>query len=268
MIKFFRHIRQALLNQNRFGKYLLYALGEIILVVIGILIAVGINTANENRKEQIAEEGYIQNIIRDLNSQLKSIYFQKIQELEFFHSSQMILDSYHNADELIMDSSFFHNATILTVRRTFVIDDPTYTDLISSGNIELIKTPGIKDAIIQYYQELERLGTVIQNNNTFLVDRGYVPVYRKIGYFPISPFEKSVSFEALLESTNYNPKLLELSSRMQKLARENLSNEDEQVFINALTQRHFVAVGHLAFMTDSEKNTNALIELLTEYSHD
>lgn len=47
MIKFFRKIRQRLLTENKFSKYLLYAIGEIILVVIGILIAININNTNE-----------------------------------------------------------------------------------------------------------------------------------------------------------------------------------------------------------------------------
>jgi hypothetical protein len=50
MIKFFRKIRQNLLTENKFSKYLLYAIGEIILVVIGILIALSINNWNEERK--------------------------------------------------------------------------------------------------------------------------------------------------------------------------------------------------------------------------
>lgn len=52
MIKIFRHIRQKLLAENRFSKYLLYAIGEIILVVIGILIALQINNWNEARKKE------------------------------------------------------------------------------------------------------------------------------------------------------------------------------------------------------------------------
>jgi len=53
MIKFFRKIRRQLLTENRFSKYLLYAIGEIVLVVIGILIALQINIWNENRKALI-----------------------------------------------------------------------------------------------------------------------------------------------------------------------------------------------------------------------
>lgn len=56
MIKFFRHIRQRLLTENKVNKYLLYALGEIVLVVIGILIALQINNWNEYQKERKSEQ--------------------------------------------------------------------------------------------------------------------------------------------------------------------------------------------------------------------
>ena len=55
MIHLFRIMRQRLLSENKFSKYLMYAIGEIVLVVIGILIALQINNANELRKERIAE---------------------------------------------------------------------------------------------------------------------------------------------------------------------------------------------------------------------
>ncbi len=55
MIKFFRKIRYNLMSENKTGKYFKYAIGEIILVVIGILIALQINNWNENRKERSNE---------------------------------------------------------------------------------------------------------------------------------------------------------------------------------------------------------------------
>jgi len=53
MIKFFRKIRYDLMEKNKTGKYLKYAIGEIILVVIGILVALQINTWNEEKKERL-----------------------------------------------------------------------------------------------------------------------------------------------------------------------------------------------------------------------
>ena len=59
MIKFFRRIRQRLLTENKFSKYLIYAIGEIVLVVIGILIALQINNWNESRKGDMALKEYL-----------------------------------------------------------------------------------------------------------------------------------------------------------------------------------------------------------------
>ena len=54
MIKFFRHIRRSLIQENKMGKYFKYAIGEILLVVIGILIALQFNNWNEQRKHKQA----------------------------------------------------------------------------------------------------------------------------------------------------------------------------------------------------------------------
>ncbi len=66
MIKFFRRIRQRLLSENKFSKYLLYAIGEIVLVVIGILIALQINNWNEHKKEQEFEKEILEQIRANL----------------------------------------------------------------------------------------------------------------------------------------------------------------------------------------------------------
>ena len=69
MIKFFRHIRRSLIQENKMGKYFKYAIGEIILVVIGILIALQINNWNESKKEEAFETEILQqlraNLIKD-----------------------------------------------------------------------------------------------------------------------------------------------------------------------------------------------------------
>tara|TARA_R110002033_G_C3814593_1_gene232514 strand:+ start:69 stop:782 length:714 start_codon:yes stop_codon:yes gene_type:complete len=68
MIKFFRKIRQDLLSKGKTGKYFKYAIGEIVLVVIGILIALAINNWNEQRKSSINEKDLILTIIDEIKS--------------------------------------------------------------------------------------------------------------------------------------------------------------------------------------------------------
>jgi len=66
MIKFFRNRRQNLIMENKTGKYLKYAIGEIILVVIGILIALQINNWNETQKHNKSRKTYTETLITDL----------------------------------------------------------------------------------------------------------------------------------------------------------------------------------------------------------
>ena len=74
MIKFFRRIRQQLLSENKFSKYLFYAIGEIILVVIGILIALQINNWNESKKAKEKEHQVLTEIISDLEYSITDLY--------------------------------------------------------------------------------------------------------------------------------------------------------------------------------------------------
>ena len=73
MIKFFRKIRQKLLSENRFNKYLLYAFGEIILVVIGILIALQINNWNESKQNHKKVDKLLAKIQKDIESDITEI---------------------------------------------------------------------------------------------------------------------------------------------------------------------------------------------------
>ncbi|NND94281.1 MAG: hypothetical protein HKN45_05405, partial [Flavobacteriales bacterium] len=70
MIKFFRTIRQKLLSESKFSKYLIYAIGEIVLVVIGILLALQINTWNEERKTEQLEQSLLQEMKEDLRADI------------------------------------------------------------------------------------------------------------------------------------------------------------------------------------------------------
>ena len=73
MIKFFRKIRQRLLTENKSSKYILYAIGEIVLVVIGILIALQINNWNTYQNDRIKEEKLLHGLVVNLELNKKLI---------------------------------------------------------------------------------------------------------------------------------------------------------------------------------------------------
>ena len=73
MIKFFRKIRQRLLTENKFSKYLLYAIGEIALVMIGILLALQVNNWNSNNQESKTLNGYLNNIVKNIKTDQENL---------------------------------------------------------------------------------------------------------------------------------------------------------------------------------------------------
>ena len=71
MIKFFRKIRQRLVSENKFSTYLLYALVEVVLVMIGILLALQVNNWNEVRKDQQVLKNILQSIVADMKEDVR-----------------------------------------------------------------------------------------------------------------------------------------------------------------------------------------------------
>ncbi|MBT8376348.1 MAG: hypothetical protein KJO22_05730 [Bacteroidia bacterium] len=162
MIKFFRQIRQSMINQNRTKKYLLYAVGEIILVVIGILIALQINTWNTTRLDNIKEREYLTNLLEDIKAQHQLVKDQVV------HNNLMRLKCekairHLNSNSINADSINLYLTDI--TRKTFVVSDPTFQDLKSSGNILLIKNGDLRKKILTFYQYLDYSALVIQISN-------------------------------------------------------------------------------------------------------
>jgi len=117
MIKFFRNIRKQLLDEGKTGKYFKYAIGEIVLVVIGILIALQINNWNEHRKTNQALKIALSNIINDLQSDHKKLKEENKTVSFRFHSMQYLLKTSGNtiydadADESVIPSFRKDNET-------------------------------------------------------------------------------------------------------------------------------------------------------------
>ena len=169
MIKFFRKIRQNLLSEGKTGKYFKYAIGEIILVVIGILIALQINNWNENRKNKIAEANYYCRILDDFEITKKSIN----ESLEGITSrigisKKIIVD----LNKTPNNKSKILNEFLNTLRQNvFVPSNITFEDLTSTGNLKLITDIPLKNKLIEYNAFLENTLDLLQENRNELNKR-------------------------------------------------------------------------------------------------
>jgi len=112
MIKFFRKIRKGLLSENRFGKYLIYAIGEIVLVVIGILIALNLNNRNELRKMEVRVELIFEDIMKELASDIEKTdnimyYWAKRDSTIYLVQNQLVTDEDYKENKI----PFINNLT-------------------------------------------------------------------------------------------------------------------------------------------------------------
>jgi hypothetical protein len=186
MIKLLRRIRQQKITENKVGRYVLYAFGEIILVVIGILIALQINNLNDQKKNSEAELVYYSRILDDFNLDKKSIeeLIEKANtRIRISKELLLELDSGRESKYDIL------NKFLLALRSdAYVPRNVTFKDLISSGNLKLLNDVKIKNSLIQYYSELENKQSQLKQNRDEKVDESFKLVNSSID-FGISEFD-------------------------------------------------------------------------------
>ncbi len=148
MIKFFRHIRLALLNQNRFGKYLLYALGEVFLVVIGILIALYINNANEFKSQRQKELALLTEMSKNLQNDLKDLDYNIKGSAERISANEVILKALQ--ERIPMNDSLKPHYGNIHGNFQFSSNTSAWENLKSVG-MDLISNDSLKNNISNLY---------------------------------------------------------------------------------------------------------------------
>ncbi|MEY8022162.1 DUF6090 family protein [Muriicola sp. SD30] len=152
MIKFFRKIRQNLLLENKTGKYFKYAIGEIVLVVIGILIALQINNWNENDKQRKSVEQSLfevkENLISD-NLKLPEIIQTVVDEIDV--QKELIKTLENN---IVLDSTYNNKIGKCNTINGMPITVTGYNKLneIGLGNL---RNKELESELIYYYENLK-----------------------------------------------------------------------------------------------------------------
>ena len=150
MINFFRKIRQKLLQENRVSKYLIYAFGEIVLVVIGILIALQINNWNEQQKQNSILDKYYKNLVQEFEGILQEFETNHIPENDFLiEELEISLSLIKNKPIAYQDSLLNHLGAIGTAWGRN-LTTPVLDKFNESGLLNEIKTDSVKNAILQF----------------------------------------------------------------------------------------------------------------------
>jgi hypothetical protein len=156
MIKIFRRIRQRLLTENKLTKYILYAAGEILLVMIGILLALQVNNWNTNKQNRKIEQNFLKNLKVDLEIDLYNLDSLSQDRISKSESALKLL-------KLPGANSFQELLTLDSLESTvfgwtsFIPRTTTRQELISSGQLSLIQNDSIKALILILNQQNDKI---------------------------------------------------------------------------------------------------------------
>ena len=214
MIKFFRNIRQNLLTENKFSKYILYAIGEIFLVVVGILIALNINNNNELEKNKQA-----------VVSSLKEIQSNLLDDIKV---SQGVLETY-----LINDS---------IQKKIFDFKNPS--TIADFKNKKITKLGNYYDNFVINKNGYENLMRQID-----IMPKKYEPILKDLKRLYVSLNETINTYNERIRSTVYSniDFMYTQDWEIYRRKHKQISNEEANYFINDNRYKNYI----IKFMNDS-----------------
>ncbi len=175
-MKFFRKIRQKFLTENKLSKYLIYAIGEIVLVVIGILIALAINNYNEKKKNIVQEQVILK--------QLKTDYEANLLQLENkIEMRRKLISESLNVLEITAKNIPISKDSLSTIFATFFMDptfDPIENDLTSLGNIQLIRSDSLKQLLSHWTSDFNAYSESEQIQHDHYISE-IIPFMKEVG---------------------------------------------------------------------------------------
>jgi hypothetical protein len=255
MIKFFRKIRKQLLTENKFSKYLLYAIGEILLVVIGIIIAVSIG----EWRQQIREKNEVTILYKNLKYELNQdkirldtliLKYEKSSVALANEIRKIQLDSY-NQDSLY---NGFADWMLYTTSNQFVPQESVYTEMISNGKLQLVSNNMLKSKMLKLYNELYSKISIRRTQNSSML-------------MEFSTLEVSDSFRWLnafnndkIESNDINFKSPPLRWNHNWL--KNKQSDKYRRFENSLSMRHAIYIGNISLFYAIKDEIEKLESLL------
>lgn len=198
MIKFFRKIRKQLLTQNKVSKYLLYAIGEIVLVVIGILIALQVNNLNEQHQIRKTASIYKEKLINDMVSdtiQLNTIMSQVLRMQQGIEAYFQYFENGGADLNILLDRA----CNVPTNFFGYFPINYTFRDMQESGNITLL-TEEERKALMELSNSQEFMAIILENSMEDI--KMHIHERNKIMDFDLSDsdFYTKISWEQAIDS--------------------------------------------------------------------
>ncbi|MFK2818590.1 DUF6090 family protein [Flavobacteriaceae sp. LMIT009] len=225
MIKFFRRIRKKLLTENKFSKYMGYALGEILLVVIGILIALAANNWNIDQNNAKAEIKLLQQLELEYSENLSEL-IQNIQLREDMIASAYSLRNYfiNGAEGVALDSLEKHRA-LTYYNIVFNAPDGTTSLLLNSGELNLIQDGELKIRLSNWKGTIKEM-----TEQESFVTNHLLPQYFNYTNYNYDAIKLAGSFDQMKDKSFTDPigKTQNVKEDQENLISYSASNKDFQ----------------------------------------
>ena len=252
MIKFFRNIRQKLLSENKFSKYLIYAVGEIILVVIGILMALQINNWNTDSERRDEESILLKALKEDFLENRKRLHetitYQKGM-LDYSNSFIKLITSKTNktvsTDSILKLKAYGANSWY----RAELVNS-TFKTIISSGKSDIIQNRNLIKKLVEFSTDLESGFEDDYESKESLV------FINTIAY----PFELDFMSEEDKQDFGYKSSKDSIRKSMDKL----LSNKS---YLGALINKTGIESGRLDYQKKLLDKTNEILKEINAESN-
>ncbi|MBL87033.1 MAG: hypothetical protein CMO82_10290 [Winogradskyella sp.] len=172
MIKFFRNIRRSLLDEGKTSRYLKYALGEIILVVIGILIAIQVNNWNQRRLEKDKMQSYFNKLSEEVEEQILVIHklIESESYLEKRHKKALQILASKNQDSI---PELLENIGSIATAWTNNLSYETFNEFLQQGLLIKVEKKELKQSLLELRDALiflERGDVYVDNQYNSLIE--------------------------------------------------------------------------------------------------
>ena len=264
MIKIFRKVRQKFLSDGKTGKYLTYSIGEIILVVIGILIALQVNTWNQNRLDTKEENQLLKAI------QIKMQYNRFQTEIGYSRYSSVLKASKDlikiSTNQLTSVNQEEINYCFHLLSKRFLVGNSNktsiYDEMIGSGQLKLLKSNELRSELTSLKANLELLASY-EDLQTNFVDNHLNPFLNKYTN------RLSITVNGYEKDTSMYDKVLAKSFSTIEIMNSKSTNADvikDLVFLNLLTELIYHTSALLPIYSRIDENIST-IESLTSSSN-
>ena len=147
---------------------------ELALLILGILIALAVDGWMDGRRDARAERQYLELLMRDLDRDLAVLDEFMAYEERQVADSVLAYRALRGGVAAEDREAVAVALSRLTSRRTLRLTRATYTDLLGTGNLRLIRTPALRDRIVGLYENTERTLVIRDRNNQVFVDEMYM----------------------------------------------------------------------------------------------